>query len=112
MDDPLFERFWENYPRRVGKGAARKAWKRLNPSPELIAQMVQTLSWQRQTEQWRKDNGQFIPHARTWLAQERWMDEPMMTQVEQWICPHVPTCRGRWACQNLQQIAAYKEQHR
>ena len=28
-----------------------------------------------QTEQWMRGNGQFIPHASTWLRGERWEDE-------------------------------------
>jgi len=30
---------------------------------------------QKATEQWRKDNGQFIPHPQTWLNQRRWEDD-------------------------------------
>jgi hypothetical protein len=29
----------------------------------------------KQTSQWKKDNGEFIPHPATWLNQERWNDE-------------------------------------
>jgi len=27
------------------------------------------------SEQWTKDNGQYIPHAATWLNGRRWEDE-------------------------------------
>lgn len=75
--DELFERFWAAFPRKVGKGAARAEWKRINPSLDTVQQMFVTLAWQRQTEQWRKDGGQWIPHPRTWLHQERWEDRPI-----------------------------------
>ncbi|MDH5244831.1 MAG: hypothetical protein OEW98_00145 [Betaproteobacteria bacterium] len=75
MDD--FEAFWRAYPRRVGKGEARKVWTRLQPTAETLAAMLAAIAWQRQTDQWRRDGGQFIPHPSTWLRQERWMDEPV-----------------------------------
>ena len=34
----------------------------------------------KQTEQWKKDNGKFIPYPATWLNQERWTDEIKMMQ--------------------------------
>ena len=30
---------------------------------------------QRESPQWTRDGGQFIPHPATWLNQERWEDE-------------------------------------
>ena len=35
-----------------------------------------TLAWEVQSEQWRRENGQYIPNPATWLNQERWNDEP------------------------------------
>jgi hypothetical protein len=75
--DELFEIFWRTYPRRVGKGDARKVWLKLRPDVELVQQMLVTLAWQRETEQWMRDDGQYIPHPSTWLRQERWTDEPI-----------------------------------
>lgn len=75
--EELFDVFWRAYPRRVGKGEARKAWMRLTPSHELVQQMLATLAWQVKTDQWVRDDGQYIPHPATWLRQERWEDEPL-----------------------------------
>lgn len=69
-----FQRFWAAYPRKVGVGAARKVFTRLRPDDELTAVMIAAVEAQAHTPQWRKDGGQFIPHARTWLSQERWKD--------------------------------------
>lgn len=60
------------YPRKVGKIAARKAWDKARPTPELFEQMKRTLAWQ--TQQWT--DPQYIPHPATWLNQGRWDDEP------------------------------------
>lgn len=34
----------------------------------------------KQTEQWKKDNGKYVPYPATWLNQERWTDEINMMQ--------------------------------
>ena len=73
--DARFEAFWAAYPRRVGKEAARKAYARRKPSPELHRRMMDAVALQRQSEQWQKQNGQFIPNPATWLQQGRWEDD-------------------------------------
>jgi hypothetical protein len=37
--------------------------------------MIQAIQTQKKTQQWIKENGQFIPHPYTWLNQGRWQDE-------------------------------------
>lgn len=70
-----FERFWEAYPRKVAKQVAAKAWNKLHPNPELVDHMIAAIERQKQTQQWQKDNGDFIPHPSTWLNGRRWEDE-------------------------------------
>ena len=70
-----FDAFWAAYPRKTGKGEARKAWAKIKPNAELIQQILDAVKWQSQSDQWQKDNGQFIPHPATWLNQQRWEDE-------------------------------------
>ncbi len=71
-----FARFWESYPRKVGKDAAWRAWQKRRPDEALLGRMVAALEWQRQTPGWCKDGGQFIPHPSTWLNRGSWDDEP------------------------------------
>lgn len=73
-----FERFWELYPRKEGKKAARKAWDRLKVGPDLMDQIMQSLHKQKTSDQWTRDGGQFIPHPATWLNGERWKDETVV----------------------------------
>ncbi len=73
--EEVFESFWKLYPRKCGKEPARKAFAKINPSPELLAQMVESLAKHCASTGWTKDDGQFIPHASTWLNQKRWNDE-------------------------------------
>lgn len=74
-DEELFAQFWEAYPRKEAKAKAKQAFAKHKPTPELVAAMVAALDAQKQSDQWRRDGGQFIPHATTWLNQERWNDE-------------------------------------
>lgn len=72
-----FEQFWKSYPRRVGKGAARKAFEkalRLTSFDEIMSGLIRQLSYYASREP------QFIPHPTTWLNQERWSDEPQPVQ--------------------------------
>lgn len=74
-NEERFNRFWEVYPKKVGKGAARKSWDKCRPSEELTARMIAAVRQQAQSDQWRRDGGQYIPNPATWLNQERWEDE-------------------------------------
>lgn len=83
-----FDRFWQVYPRKVGKQAALREWKKIKPDDGMTDRMIAAVEVHKGTEQWRKDGGQYIPHPRTWLHQGRWDDVP---QVE--LAP--PTPRNR-----------------
>ena len=74
-----FTTFWSTYPKKVGKGAALKAWTSLRPDEALLRVMVAALEWQCQSDQWLRDGGRFIPNPSTWLNQSRWTDEPTRT---------------------------------
>ena len=68
-----FDAFWSAYPKKVGKGAAEKSFSKL--STALLPQMLSAIDTQKKSDQWKKDNGQFIPNPATWLNQRRWEDE-------------------------------------
>ncbi len=70
-----FDGFWTAYPRKVAKAAARKAWERLRPGGELVSRILAALELHKETEQWQKDTGRFIPYPATWLNGRRWEDE-------------------------------------
>ena len=69
-----FGRFWEAYPKKIGKGAARSSFIKLKPSEALTAKMLDAIAKAKQTAQWQKDRGQYIPNPATWLNQSRWED--------------------------------------
>ena len=75
MTAERFDAFWNAYPKKVGRGAAEKAFKKIKPSGDLLQKMLDAVEQQRQSDQWRRDNGQYIPNPATWLNQTRWEDE-------------------------------------
>lgn len=77
--DGRFEAFWKAYPKKIGKDAAHKAFEKRKPTDALVTQMIRAIRVQCESDAWKKDGGQFIPHPATWLNQGRWQDE---TQVE------------------------------
>jgi hypothetical protein len=71
--DEGFDEFWALYPRKTGKAAATTAWRKLHPPQSRV---LETISWQIESDEWIKECGKYIPHPATWLNQGRWDDEP------------------------------------
>jgi len=69
-----FDDFWEAYPRKVGKEAARRAWQKSRRDTDL-ATILDALAWQTQQDSWLRNGGQYVPHPATWLNQGRWEDQ-------------------------------------
>lgn len=71
-----FNDFWRLYPKKQGKGAALKVWKRLKPDKALFEQIIASVKTNiDRNEQWKRENGRFIPNPTTWLKEGRWEDE-------------------------------------
>ncbi|WP_024670811.1 helix-turn-helix domain-containing protein [Pseudomonas tremae] len=75
VENGSFDTFWKLYPRKVGKDKAERAWQKLKMTQDLYDLIVSALAKHVATPGWTKDNGQFIPHAATWLNGKRWEDE-------------------------------------
>ena len=72
-----FLKFWDEYPRKTGKGAAFRVWLKMRPSKKERADISSALKWQKQSVQWNNSGyGKFIPLPATYLNQRRWEDEP------------------------------------
>jgi hypothetical protein len=70
-----FEIFWAAYPRKAGKGNARKKFEQAMKKTTLDV-ILAALAWQVQQPDWLKDGGTYIPYPGSYLNQERWLDEP------------------------------------
>jgi hypothetical protein len=71
-----FDQFWKAYPKKTGKVAAEKAFKKAKKNLPPTADLIAIIEAQKQQQQWKKDGGQYIPNPATWLNQGRWEDEP------------------------------------
>ena len=65
-----FEIFWRIYPRKIAKKSAYKSWSKFDEKhyDKIL------YGAQRFAEQSQKTEEKYIPHATTWLNQERWLD--------------------------------------
>lgn len=72
---PEFLTFWKAYPKKVGKDAALKAWKKRNGTRPGIDAIIKAIEEQKRSDQWTRDSGQYIPNPATWINQGRWDDE-------------------------------------
>jgi hypothetical protein len=73
--DPSFQRFWDDYPKKRGKFPAQKAFAKVNPNAALLEVILTKLKEAKQTPEWTKNGGQYIPHPATWLNAKGWEDE-------------------------------------
>ena len=67
--DPVFDTFWHNYPRKVGRKKALQWWQRHGNQ-----QILDSLNGWRQYWVQEGTDMRYIPHPYTWLNQERWKD--------------------------------------
>lgn len=67
-----FEKFWNAYPKKDGKKDALSAWAKVNTPIDTILSAIEK---RRNTEDWTKSKGQFVPLPATWLNGKRWDDE-------------------------------------
>lgn len=101
----LFADFWRAYPKKVGKPEALRAFAKLEPEQTLLDEMLRALAWQRESDGWRKDGGQYIPNPATWLNQARWTDEPV--RVAPYETPKAKAARleaEKWAPRNQKEF--------
>jgi len=68
-----FEKFWEVYPRKLGKGKAHDSWK-THGLDDLLPEIL--LGVEKYEAAGRFEDEKFTPMPTTWLNQRRWEDEP------------------------------------
>jgi len=68
-----FLNFWEQYPKKVGKGSAFTSYKKIKEPTPSLKTILESVSCQKKSDQWQ--DRQYIPNPATWLNQRRWEDE-------------------------------------
>ena len=70
-----FDSFWQQYPNKVAKQAAQKAWAKLKLTEPLYQQIMIAVAKQKNWQSWQQG---YIPHPSTWINGKRWEDvEPV-----------------------------------
>lgn len=74
VTDDAFELFWDAYGKKVGRGAAEKAWRKACKTADeedITRAAALHADWHRRAG----TEARFIPHPTTWLNEKRWADE-------------------------------------
>jgi len=72
--NPEFDLWYGPYPRKVGRGAALRAFEKIRKKGTTLDLLVGGLA--RSINYWRTQGTtpEYIPHPATWLNQARWLD--------------------------------------
>jgi predicted phage replisome organizer len=85
--EKMFLEFWEAYPKKRDKQGCERAFKRIPKLKEVFPAIMKALEIQKQSEQWTKARGQYIPNPLTYIHQERWLDineaEEMQVKIDE-----------------------------
>ena len=76
QEPPDFKRLWLAYPepRRVGKSEAMEMYAQALAEGATIEAFLKALDVSKQSEDWQRENGRFIPKLVNWLEKESWRD--------------------------------------
>lgn len=80
-----FDSFYKHYPKKKNRRAAERAFKKLKVDKELLEKMLSALEEQKNSKEWLRDDGQFIPYPASWLNGRRWEDETESDGDDGWI---------------------------
>lgn len=69
-----FEEFFREYPRKEAKAKAKAVWQQKNLDA-LATCIISAANRYKQTPQWTRENGRYIPLPASFLEDERWDDE-------------------------------------
>ena len=81
--------------KKTGKQYALKAWNKIKPTAELHERIMQAVDAQKRSDQWRRENGRYIPNPSTWLNGGYWDNEEVNEGAENQRDPEQPDSSGR-----------------
>jgi hypothetical protein len=76
-----FEKFWENWPKKVAKKKAESAWSKLT----LLEKREAMEALPKHIKYWeiKKTHIDFVPYPASWINAARWEDELDMTPAKE-----------------------------
>jgi hypothetical protein len=92
----VFAQFWDTYPRKVGKAAARRGWLMMRRRGDNPQQVIAAAERFRDECRARGTAKEYIPHPSRWLGDGRYADEtedvsqpaPQMTRPQPIVPPY------------------------
>jgi hypothetical protein len=81
--DPLFEKFWGDFPKKIRRKEARASWPALSEAERIAA--TESLAAFKICEQWQREGGRYIPAADRFLGERRWEDIPPAVEWQKGI---------------------------
>ena len=98
-----FDKFWYSWPRSTrkgGKSTCLAKWKK-GYYETCADQILKHVAWMKTTDDWRKQNGAFIPAPLVYLNQQRW-DGAEVPETRQELSPmaSVVDQRAVWAAED------------
>lgn len=85
-DDPDFTLFWDIWPRKVGKGQARSAWRSAIKKADPLTIIVAAEAYRDRVRDFGTEI-KFVPHPSTWLNGERWGDQVPVAEAQPQAIP-------------------------
>ena len=82
-EEQAFNEFWQAYPRKVNKKGSFAAFMKIKNIKSEMPLIMEALDRFKNSKEWQKDKGQYIPYPTTFINQERWKDEQEETREEQ-----------------------------
>ncbi len=70
-----FEDWWTAYPKKRSKDKAFTTWKKQRKRMPPVSELIEITERWVNTEDWLKEDGEFIPYPATWLNAAGWLDE-------------------------------------
>lgn len=70
--DQGFGAFWKQYPKKDNKEEAAAEWAAIAPDAATVARILRALEVFKDSHDWTKELGRYIPKAEKWLAERKW----------------------------------------
>ncbi len=74
MNEVLFKKFWDKYPKKKKKAEAKREFITLAINELEFSQLEGFLEESIHSENWQKDNGYYIPYPANWLIKKEWQE--------------------------------------
>jgi hypothetical protein len=82
-ESELFNFFFEQYPKRVGRKQALTEWNKLNLTEKDLNKIIINITDRLTKGVWSLETKQYIPHAANYLSGEQWNDELILRNTHE-----------------------------